>query len=136
MVDKDLKNDLKYASNKRPSDFWGALIALVSMLYGEFIFRVDGYFLANAEPYLNKLPENVIGITLAFAGILKLVGLFTQYKPLKRLGIWLLSGIWSGFFFVALTYSFGTGYPHPTYMFIGLITVGCFRVSFKGDYGK
>lgn len=136
MVDKKLKKDLHNASNKRPSDFWGTLIALVSILYGEFIFRVDGYFLSNAEPYLSSLPENIIGISLALASILKLIGLITQNRLLKRLGIWLLSGIWSGFFFVALTYSFGTGYPHPTYIFIGLVTIGCFRVSLKGDYGK
>lgn len=134
MVNRKLKKDLQKASNKRPSDFWGALIALVSILYGEFIFRVDGFLIANAEPYLSKLPENAIGILLMILGVLKLVGLGLQYKPLKKIGIWLLSGMWSGLFFVALTYSFGTGYPHPSYIFMGMIAIGCFRVSFKGDY--
>ena len=131
-----LKKELKKASNKRPSDFWGTLIAAVSILYGEFIFRVDGYLVANAEPYLSDLPENIIGILLIVIGLFKLLGLFLQYKPFKKMGIWLLSGIWSGLFFVALTYSFGTGYPHPTYVFIGMIAIGCFRVSLKGDYVK
>lgn len=134
MVNRKLKQDLQKASNKRPSDFWGALIAVVSILYGEFIFRVDGFLIANAEPYLSKLPENTIGILLMILGVLKLAGLVLQYKPLKKIGIWLLSGMWSGLFFVALTYSFGTGYPHPSYMFMGMIAIGCFRVSFKGDY--
>lgn len=134
MVNRKLKQDLQKASNKRPSDFWGALIAVVSILYGEFIFRVDGFLIANAEPYLSKLPENTIGILLMILGVLKLAGLVLQYKPLKKIGIWLLSGMWSGLFFVALTYSFGTGYPHPSYIFMGMIAIGCFRVSFKGDY--
>lgn len=134
MVNRKLKQDLQKASNKRPSDFWGALIAVVSILYGEFIFRVDGFLIANAEPYLSKLPENTIGILLMIFGVLKLAGLVLQYKPLKKIGIWLLSGMWSGLFFVALTYSFGTGYPHPSYIFMGMIAIGCFRVSFKGDY--
>lgn len=134
MVNRKLKQDLQKASNKRPSDFWGALIAFVSILYGEFIFRVDGFLIANAEPYLSKLPENTIGILLMILGVLKLAGLVLQYKPLKKIGIWLLSGMWSGLFFVALTYSFGTGYPHPSYIFMGMIAIGCFRVSFKGDY--
>lgn len=134
MVNRKLKQDLQKASNKRPSDFWGALIAFVSVLYGEFIFRVDGFLIANAEPYLSKLPENTIGILLMILGVLKLAGLVLQYKPLKKIGIWLLSGMWSGLFFVALTYSFGTGYPHPSYLFMGMIAIGCFRVSLKGDY--
>lgn len=134
MVNRKLKQDLQKASNKRPSDFWGALIAIVSVLYGEFIYRVDGYLIANAEPYLSKLPENIIGAALMILGVLKIVGLLLQYKPLKKIGIWLLSGIWSGLFFVALTYSFGTGYPHPSYIFMGMIAIGCFRVSLKGDY--
>lgn len=136
MENLKLKKELKKASNKRPSDFWGTLIAIVSILYGEFIFRVDGYFISNAEPYLSKLPEDIIGITLVTLGLFKLIGLFLQYQPFKRIGIWLLSGMWSGLFLVALTYSFGTGYPHPTYIFIGMITAGCFRVSLKGDYAK
>lgn len=134
MVNRKLKQDLQKASNKRPSDFWGALIAIVSVLYGEFIYRVDGYLIANAEPYLSKLPENIIGAALMILGLLKITGLVLQYKPLKKVGIWLLSGIWSGLFFVALTYSFGTGYPHPSYLFMGMIAIGCFRVSLKGDY--
>lgn len=134
MVNRKLKQDLQKASNKRPSDFWGALIAIVSVLYGEFIYRVDGYLIANAEPYLSKLPENIIGAALMILGLLKITGLVLQYKPLKKVGIWLLSGIWSGLFFVALTYSFGTGYPHPSYIFMGMIAIGCFRVSLKGDY--
>lgn len=134
MVNRKLKQELKKASNKRPSDFLGSLIAMVSILYGEFIFRVDGFLIANAEPYLSKLPENTIGILLVLIGVLKLIGLVLQYKPLKKIGIWLLSGMWSGLFFVSLTYSFGTGYPHPSYIFMGMIAIGCFRVSLKGDY--
>ncbi|MFL2132990.1 hypothetical protein [Desemzia sp. FAM 23990] len=134
MVNRKLKQDLQNASSKRPSDFWGALIAGVSILYGEFIFRVDGYFINNAEPYLNKMPENVIGLMLVFLGCLKLVGLISHNRTLKKLGIWSLSGMWSGLFFVALTFSFGTGYPDPSYIFILPMMIGCFRVSLKGDY--
>lgn len=134
MVNRKLKQDLQKASNKQPSGFWGTSIGFVSVLYGEFIFRVDGFLIENAEPYLSKLPENIIGILLMVFGVLKLVGLGLQYKQLKKIGIWLLSGMWSGLFFVSLTYSFGTGYPHPSYIFMGMIAIGCFRVSLKGDY--
>ena len=134
MVNRKLKQDLQKASYKRPSDFWGALIAVVSILYGEFIFRVDGYLIANTEPYFQSLPVKVIGFALLLAGLTKLIGILTDNTLARKIGIWSLSGVWFALFVLAVTFSFGSGYPHPSYLFNFLAWASCLIVSFKGDY--
>ncbi|ALV20772.1 hypothetical protein [Carnobacterium antarcticum] len=134
MENTKLKKELIHAKSKRPSDFWGYAIATVSILHGDFIYRIDGYLVTHAEPYLSKLPEKGIGLFLLFAGVIKLVGLISRNKYLKKISIWMLSAIWGGLSFVSITYSFGTGYPDPYYIFMIFVLVACLRVSSKGDY--
>lgn len=134
MSDTKLKRELYQAKNKRPSDFWGYAIALLSLGYGHFIYVFNGYLIAHAQPYLKHLPEKWIGVFLIVAALLKLLGLATQTKLLKKWSIWLLSALWGGLFFVSVTYSFGVGYPDPSYLFNLFILVACLRVSLKGNY--
>ena len=96
----------------------GLILATISLLYGEFIVRVDGFFLQHTEPYFKWLPENFIGILLMAAGLIKLIGVLTRNKRLKRYGIWALCGLWWGMVGIAWGYSFGSGYPHPSWIYM------------------
>lgn len=135
MTDKELIEDLEEAKKKEPFPILGLFIALLSILYGEFTIRVDGYFIAHVEPYLKGLPEDIIGGILLVLGVIKLVGILSRSYKWKRIGIIGLSAAWSGLFVIAVTFSFGTGYPHPSWMFF-LLAVGiCLIESSKGDFG-
>lgn len=135
MTDKELIEDLEEAKKKEPFPILGLFIAVLSILYGEFTIRVDGYFISHVEPYLKGLPEDAIGGILLVLGVIKLIGIFARSYKWKRRGIIGLSAAWSGLFAIATTFSFGTGYPHPSWMFF-LLTVGiCLIESSKGDFG-
>lgn len=133
-MERRLEEAYQKEKAKNPSDFWGSLIAVASIWYGIFVFLVDGYLIAHAEPYMARLPEDTIGIGLIILGIMKMIGLISHHKLLKKIAIWGLSGIWTGLFVIATAFSFGTGYPHPSYIFMAFLMISCFRVSFKGDY--
>lgn len=131
---KKIKHDLNVARHRVRTPFWGTLISIVSILQGEFIVRVDGYLLNHSEPYLSNLPEDIIGWVLITFGAIKLLGLVFKKNQLKKYGIWGLSGIWTGLFLIALTYSFGTGFPHPSWITYMMVTFGCYNVSKRGDF--
>lgn len=134
MTDKKLAEDIKKARDKRPPHFYGFTIAAFSILYGEFILRVDGFLLSWTEPYFQVIPVTLIGILLIIAGAIKISGIILNNTFLRKIGIWSLSGVWSGLFVLALSFSFGTGYPHPSYLFNGLFFVICLRVSIRGNF--
>lgn len=134
MEDQSLKKDLNQARKKMKPPFWGAAIAIVSILQGEFIMRVDGYLLEHSEPYLQNLPEELIGLILVIFGAVKLIGLISRNNRIKKYGILGLSSVWTGLFIISFTYSFGTGFPHPSWILYGLAVAVCYRVSLKGDF--
>ena len=136
MTDKQLMRDIDRNRRRQPVAFWGLWISIVSIIYGEFIVRVDGYLLAHSEPYFARIPENPVGALLVIAGVIKLVGVVLDDGLIKKIGILSLSAMWTGIFIVALTFSFGSGYPHPSYIFMGFMMIGCFRISLKGDFGR
>lgn len=129
-----LKRELIVAKNKRPSDFWGFMVAFTSILHGSFLFKFVNYLTEHAEPYLSRLPGKWIGLALLIAGIMKLIGVLLNNKHLKEWSIWVLSAIWGGLWVVSLTFAFGTGYPDPYHTFMFFVFVACLRVSLKGDY--
>lgn len=134
MTDRKLKQELKEYRNKIYAPFWGIVIAIASILYGGFIARYEGYLLEHSEPYISEIPEKTIGIILVIVGLIKLLAILFKHNEIKKYSIWCLSAMWTGLFFIALTYSFGTGHPNPSWIFYGVIMVGCYRVSLKGDF--
>lgn len=134
MTDKHLLEELEASRSKQPLGFWGLLIASLSIWYGWFITAVEGYLLAHSEPYFQQLPEKAIGVALVIVGLVKVIGVLTHNGKMKKIGILGLSALWSGIFVLALTFSFGSGYPHPSYIFMGGVVIACFRVSLKGDF--
>lgn len=134
MEDINLKRDIRKATNEKKRSFWGSLIAVVSILQGEFIVRVDGYLLEHSEPYLKNLPESAIGWLLILFGLIKLIAVIVKNNRFKKYAIWGLSALWTGLFLIALTYSFGTGFPHPSWITYMMVMISCYRVSLKGDF--
>lgn len=135
MTDRKLMQDIREAKRKRPIPVLGLFVAILSITHGEFIYRVDGYFLAHTEPYLSMLPEDVIGILLIALGVLKIIGIVFKSYWLKRVGIVGISATWAGLSLVSFTYSFGTGFPHPSWQFMFFVTAICLLESRRGDYG-
>lgn len=135
MSNKGLMEEIDEERNKKaPFAFWGMLVSVFSIIFGEFVFRVDGFLLNHSEPYMQKLPENFIGIFLIVAAVIKLIGVCTEWKCFKRWGIWSLGGIWTGLFVVTITFSFGSGYPNDSYILPALMMVACYRIAIKGDF--
>lgn len=132
MENEQLKQDLKNRQKNKRIPFFNVLIALVSIFHGEFISRVDGYLVEYSEPYIKYLPERFIGTALIILGVMKLVSILSDNEQLKKYSIWGLSSIWTGLFFIALTYSFGSGYPSPSWYFYFLVVAGCYHIS-RGD---
>lgn len=135
MRNKQLQRDIHQATNQKKLAYWGLSIALLSIGFGLFTIFYDGYLIANAEPYFAKMPEDVIGSLLVIGGLIKAVGVVLQHSMSKRVGIIGLSAVWTGMLVLSTTYSFGTGHPSPSYMFMLFIVAGCYRVSLKGDFG-
>lgn len=133
MVPREIR---RYAEEHRqqPIALWGTLIALYSLLEGQFYFMHEGYLISSAEPFMKFLPEKLIGAALIIAALIKLIGVFSRNDLLKRIGIWMCTALWSGLFVVAFTFSFGTGYPNDSWINKGLVLAICIIISTKGDY--
>ncbi|MFL2116263.1 hypothetical protein ACEN4P_01375 [Marinilactibacillus psychrotolerans] len=131
----NIKKDIEELRCRKPSNSLGYTISAFSIWYGIFNVQNDFYLLGRIEPYLQHIvPIPIIGYCLIVTGMLKFFGIITNNTLARKIGIWSLTGMWSGLFALALTFSFGTGYPHATYLFNGLALVICLMVSFKGDY--
>ncbi|GEQ32148.1 hypothetical protein B795N_00300 [Marinilactibacillus psychrotolerans] len=131
----NLKKDIEELRRRKPSNSLGYLISIFSIWYGFFNIQNDFYLIGLIEPYLQHIVSiKFIGYCLVLFGMLKLIGIIKNNTLARKLGIWSLTGMWSGLFALALTFSFGTGYPHATYGFNALVLVLCLIVSFKGDY--
>lgn len=81
------------------------------------------------------IPDWPIALWLIGSAIIKLIGIYKRHKKLKRIGIVLLSAVWTAIAAVYTVFSFTTGYPSPSFLFMIFIVVVCYRVSKKGDFG-
>lgn len=136
MTDKELKSDMEKIKRKKQIPAWGLLIGVVSVLFGEYIIRVDGFFVSVSEPILRNVNENGIGSVLLVLGVVKIISLLLDCKFAARLSIILLTVVWSALFMTAFAFSFGTGYPHPSYISNGAMAVACLIVSWRGNFTK
>lgn len=131
----NLKKDIEDLRCHKSSNSLGYLISIFSIWYGFFNIQNDFYLIGLIEPYLQHIiSSRFIGCCLIVTSGIKLFGIITNNTLARKIGIWSLTGMWSGLFALAVTFSFGTGYPHATYLFNGLALAICLIVSFKGDY--
>ena len=130
-----LKEELIREQTRSPFPFFGFSIAVLSLLFGGFLLIFGDYMHSLFSRLFEVIPDWPIALWLIVSALIKLVGIRKEHKKLKRIGIVLLSAIWTAIAAVYIVFSFTTGYPNPSFLFMTFIVVVCYRVSKKGDFG-
>ena len=130
-----LKEEILKENRKRAFPFWGFSISLLSLFFGSFILVFGDYMYSLFSKLFDLIPDWTIAILLITSALIKLIGIRKKNKKVMRIGIICLSAIWTAITAVYLVYSFGIGYPNPSFLFMGFITIACYRVARKGDFG-
>jgi len=130
-----IKEELKREHRKGSFPFFGFSIAVLSLCYGGFLLLFGDYMHSLFSRLFDVIPDWPIALWLIGSALIKLVGIRKGYKKLMRIGIVLLSAVWTAIAAVYTVFSFTTGYPSPSFLFLVFIVVVCYRVSKKGDFG-
>ena len=115
--------------------FFGFSIAILSLVYGGFLLIFGDYMHSLFSKLFDVIPDWPIALWLILSAICKLIGILKRHKQLMRIGIVLLSAVWTAITAVYTVFSFTTGYPSPSFIFLAFIVVVCYRVARKGDFG-
>lgn len=130
-----IKEELIREKTKGSFPFYGFSIAVLSLVYGGFLLVFGDYMHSLFSKLFDIIPDWPIALWLIGSSLIKLVGIRKEHKMLKRIGIVLLSAVWTAIAAVYTVFSFTTGYPSPSFLFLVFIVVVCYRVSKKGDFG-
>ena len=130
-----IKEELKREHRKGSFPFFGFSIAILSLVYGGFLLIFGDYMHSLFSRLFDLIPDWPIALWLIVSALVKLVGIYKRQKHLMRIGIVLLSAVWTAIAAVYTVFSFTTGYPSPSFLFLIFIVVVCYRVSKKGDFG-
>lgn len=130
-----LKEEILIEKGKRAFPFWGFSISLLSLFFGGFILMFGDYMHSLFSRLFDVIPDWTIGVLLIVSALIKLVGIHKRNKKIMRVGIICLSAVWTAITAVYWVYSFGVGYPNPSFLIIGFVAVACYRVAKKGDFG-
>ena len=130
-----VKEEILKEKHKGAFPFWGFSISLLSLFYGSFILIFGDYMHSLFSRLFDVIPDWTIALLLITSALIKLIGIRKRNKKIMRVGIVCLSAVWTAIEAVYLVYSFGVGYPNPSFIFMGFIVIACYRVSKKGDFG-
>jgi len=134
-----VRNDIKRGDFKRKVQgsfpVLGLLISILSLFYGSFILIYGDYMHSLFSRLFDVIPDWSIALLLIASALIKLLGIYKKNKKVMRIGIVCLSAVWTAITAVYLVYSFGVGYPNPSFLFMGFIAIACYRVAKKGDFG-
>lgn len=130
-----IKEELIREKEKGSFPFYGFSIAVLSLAYGGFLLIFGDYMNTLFTRLFEVIPDWPIALWLIVGAVIKLIGIHKQHKKLKRIGIVLLSAVWTAIAAVYTVYSFTVGYPNPSFLIMAFIVVVCYRVSKKGDFG-
>lgn len=130
-----IKEELIREKSKGSFPFYGFSIAVLSLVYGGFLLVFGDYMHSLFSKLFDIIPDWPIALWLIGSSLIKLVGIRKEHKMLKRIGIVLLSAVWTAIAAVYTVFSFTTGYPSPSFIFLAFIVVVCYRVARKGDFG-
>lgn len=130
-----LKEEILIEKGKRAFPFWGYSISILSLAYGSFILIYGDYMHSLFSKLFDVIPDWTIALLLITSALIKLLGIYKKNKKFMRVGIICLSAVWTAITAVYLVYSFGVGYPNPSFLFMGFVTIVCYRVAKKGDFG-
>ena len=129
-----IKEELIREQTKGSFPFYGFSIAVLSLVYGGFLLVFGDYMHSLFSKLFDVIPDWSIALWLIGSSLIKLVGIYKGHKMLKRIGIVILSAVWTAIAAVYTVFSFTTGYPSPSFLFLIFIVVICYRVSKKGDF--
>lgn len=130
-----VKEEILKERNKGSFPFFGFAIAVLSLFYGVFLLVFGDYMHSLFSKLFDLIPDWPIALWLIGSAVIKLIGIRKGHKKLMRIGIVLLSAVWTAIAAVYTVFSFTTGYPSPSFLFLIFIVVVCYRVSKKGDFG-
>ena len=130
-----VKEEILREKYKGAFPFFGYSISLLSLFYGGFILVFGDYMQSLFSKLFEVIPDWTIALVLIGSALIKLIGIRNGNKKVMRIGIVCLSAVWTAITAVYLVYSFGVGYPNPSFLFMGFITIVCYRVAKKGDFG-
>ncbi len=130
-----IKEEILKEKCKGAFPFFGYSISLLSLFYGGFILVFGDYMQSLFSKLFEVIPDWTIALVLIGSALIKLIGIRKGNKKVMRIGIVCLSAVWTAITAVYLVYSFGVGYPNPSFLFMGFITIVCYRVAKKGDFG-
>lgn len=130
-----VKEEILKEKCKGAFPFWGFFISIHSLIYGGFILLYGDYMHSLFTRLFDVVPDWTIAALLITSALIKLFGIYKRNKRVMRIGIVCLSAVWTAITAVYLVYSFGVGYPSPSFLFMGFIAISCYRVSKKGDFG-
>lgn len=114
-------------------DFVAYVMSFTTVAYGLYIFNTDRYIIDRFSLLgVSNNAENMFGLFILAAAVIKLLGLKTQNKVLKRIGIVSLIVVWSlvvgVYIFEALKLQFlGLTFTLP-------VLVLCLRIARRGDF--
>ena len=130
-----VKEEILKERNKEPFPFYGFSIAVLSLCYGIFLIIFGDYMNTLLAELFEIIPDWPISLWLVVGSVINLIGIRKRDKKLKRIGIVLLSAVWTAIAAVYIVFGFTTGYPNPTFLFMIFIVAVCYRLSKKGDFG-
>lgn len=130
-----IKEEILQEKCKGAFPFWGYAISILSLAFGGFILIYGDYMRSLFVRLFDVMPYWTIAVALIISATIKLIGIHKRNKKIMRLGIICLSAVWTAITAVYFVYSFGVGYPNPSFLFMGFVTIACYRVSKKGDFG-
>lgn len=130
-----VKEEILKEKCKGAFPFWGCSISLLSLFFGSFILVYGDYMHSLFSRLFDVIPDWSIALLLITSALIKLLGIYKKNKKIMRVGVICLSAVWTAITAVYLVYSFGVGYPNPSFLFMGFISIACYRVAKKGDFG-
>ena len=130
-----IKEELMREKTQGSFPFFGFSIAILSLVYGGFLLIFGDYMHSLFSKLFDVIPDWTIALWLIVSALVKLVGIYKRHKYLMRIGIVLLSAVWTAIAAVYTVFSFTTGYPSPSFIFLAFIVIVCYRVARKGDFG-
>lgn len=130
-----IKEEIAHEAGKGDRTDVGKTVGWYSLIFGSFLLIYGDYLHGIFSKLFDVVPGWVLACTLIISALVKLVGLYTSNRKLMQVGIVSLSAVWTGLTAVYLVYSFGIGYPSPSFLSMGLVMVICYQEARKGDFG-
>lgn len=118
---------------QKDNDFIASVVSIVTLLYGLNVVFSNGYLIERFSFWLmSSNIENVVGFVFAVVALVKLIGIRTDNKQLKRIGIVLMTMLWAAIFSLYVLEAFKLSFLGVIFTFLPLVL--CLRIARRGDF--